>query len=105
MNGAVISWNARPRFSRPAWKSPQSAIASTLFCVIATAAGAPTPTASHFTSLSGSSPAEATSARATGTAPDVRAETPMVLPRRSAAVWIGLPRGTTTRKMVTREIA
>src|SRR5436309_985920 len=40
MKGAVISRNCRPRFSRPAWKSPQRAIASTLFWVIATAAGA-----------------------------------------------------------------
>src|SRR5438132_1309258 len=77
----------------------------TLFWVIATAAGAPTPTASHFTSLSGSIPPDAMRALATGTAPEVSAETPMVLPRRSATLWIGLPWGTTTRKMVTREIA
>ena len=91
MNGAVISRNFNPRFSRPAWKSPQRAIASTLFWVMATAAGAPTPTASHFTSLSGSIPPDATRALATGTAPEVSAEIPMVLPRRSATLWIGLP--------------
>ena len=59
------------------------------------------PTASHLTSASGLRPPEDTMARATGTAPELSAETPIVLPRRSAAVWIGLSLGTTTRKMVT----
>src|SRR5256884_140590 len=65
MNGAVISRNWSPRFSRLAWKSPHSAMASTLLPLSATAAGAPVPTPIHFTSLSGSSPPEASSARAT----------------------------------------
>ena len=67
---------ARPRFSRLACSVSHSASTSTSFFWSATAAGAPTPVARNLMSLSGSSPADATTALANGTEPEASDGTP-----------------------------
>ena len=68
--------------------------ASTCLLRIIAAGCAPSPATTMVTSVSGLSPAAATCARAMITPADAMLVTPMILPFRSAAFWMGLSTGT-----------